>query len=322
MNRQKRNKLLLYLGISGLLSGSIFVVEWIGSRESGSLALLADAGHIAADIFAHAISFIAILLSAKKPTKEYPFGYYRFEVIAALFNGLLLILISVFILKESYIRYLDSIPIETHSMLNYSLVGLFLNLASAVLLYKVSEQNINVRSTYLHVLSDLLGTVAVVLGALIIQYTSYEWIDIALSVLLGIFILKVSFGIVKESVQILLEKEPHEFEKSHALKHILHLSGIVKVPEFLIRKLTSGIFSVEMIALVKKEANRDSLLLECHKILKGEFHVPYVKVEFLDESQWHAYQTIKAPEREWELEELTHSHGHDEGSHHHHHDHH
>ncbi|TGM36777.1 cation diffusion facilitator family transporter [Leptospira biflexa] len=308
--RPKRKKLIFYLSLSGLLSILIFCIEWVGSKESGSLALFADAGHIFADIFAHLISLFALLIASKKPSAKYPFGFHRFEVIAAFLNGLLLIGISLFILYESYERYYGNATVEADTMLVYSLIGFGINLISAGLLVGVSKTSLNLKSAYLHVLSDLLGTLAVIFGALLIRFTGVKQVDSILSILLGLFILKTSYGIVKESVQILIEADTSEFDKVHLLEHINALSGIHSVPKITVRKLTSGVFSVEIQVATKENANRDQITLQIHQVLKEEFGVPFVSVEVLTYPMLQKLESLTVRESEREFGHHGHEHGH------------
>lgn len=314
--RAKRSKLIFFLIISGLLSLGIFFIEWIGSKQSGSLALFADAGHIITDVFAHLVSLIALLLASKKPTNKFPFGFHRFEVLAALTNGLLLIGIAGFIFYESYERFSGDPDIHAETMLVYSLIGLVINLVSAGLLFGVSKDSLNLKSAYLHVLSDLLGTVAVVIGAIIIQFTGYKAMDSFLSIALGFFILKTSFGIVRESVEILLESDPQEFEKEHFVKHLMDLVGVLSVPQVVVRKLTSGVFSIEVRIVVKENANRDKITICTHKILKQEFGVPFVSVEIISESSLKEMESIFVQQKEREFGHSHHGHSHGHGHHH------
>lgn len=314
--RPKRSRLVLFLSLSGILSLCIFFIEWVGSKESGSLALFADAGHIITDVFAHIISLFALLIASKKATEKYPFGFHRFEVLAALFNGLLLIGMAVFILYESYIRFSGSPHVEADSMLAYSLIGFGINLVSAGLLVGVSKTSLNLKSAYLHVLSDLLGTLAVVIGALIIRFTGYREVDSLLSIILGIFILKTSYGIVKESIEILIEADTSEFDKAHLLEHIQALKGIESVSQITVRKLTSGVFSIELQIFVKIDADRDTIVLEIHKVLKSEFGVPFVSVEILSSSLKGKLEEITLRETEREFGHHGHSHGHAHDHHH------
>jgi len=314
MKRKDQTKLLAILIGSALISIVILGIEILGSQISGSLALLADAGHIASDIFAHAISLLAILYSSRKPNKSYPYGYYRVEVIAALLNGFLLILVSLWILWESIDRAIQQTPIETESMLLYSILGLVLNLISALLLFRFSHANLNIKSTYYHVLSDLLGTVAVVLGALLIQSTGLVWIDLLLGFLLGIFVFRVSFQVIQESLQILLEKNPTDFEKEHLIRLLLEISGIYSIPILKVRKLTSQVFATELVCIVKRNAKRDEILLAVHKVQES-FQVFFSSVELIEENTYKALSEFVIPERS--LEPHSH-HRHDDGHHHSH----
>lgn len=308
--RPRRRKLIFFLSLSGLLSVMIFFIEWIGSKESGSLALFADAGHIFTDVFAHIISLFALLIASKKPNAKYPFGFHRFEVIAAFLNGLLLIGIALFILYESYLRYHGNADVEADTMLVYSLIGFGINLISAGLLVGVSKTSLNLKSAYLHVLSDLLGTLAVIFGALLIRFTGVKQVDSILSILLGLFILKTSYGIVKESVQILIEADTSDFDKEHLLEHIRVLQGIQSVSKTTVRKLTSGVFSVEIQVAVKDNANRDKITFEIHKVLKEEFGVPFVSVEIVSASVLSQLDSLSIRESEREFGHHGHEHGH------------
>jgi len=305
---KKRRKLLTFLGISGVLSLSIFFIEWFGSQESGSLALFADAGHIATDVFAHVISFSAIFISSKKPTRKFPFGFHRFEVLAALANGLLLVGIAIFILYESYGRIISSRPIHVESMLIYSLIGLVINFISAGLLFRVSKESLNLKSAYLHVLSDLLGTVAVVIGAVIIHLTGITTIDSVLSLFIAIFILKTSISIVKESLEILLEAEPLDFEKEHLVEHLLAFKGVKEAGKIQIRKLTSGIFSLELQLLVDDNADRDSITFQTHTLAKSHFGVQFVSVELISEKFKSKLNSIAVQEKEHHIGHGHHHH--------------
>ncbi|TGN08412.1 cation diffusion facilitator family transporter [Leptospira ilyithenensis] len=307
---RKRRKLLTFLGISGFLSLSIFFIEWFGSKESGSLALFADAGHIATDVFAHVISFSAIFISGKKPSKKFPFGFHRFEVLAALANGLLLVGIAVFILYESYGRIINSTPIHVESMLLYSVIGLVINFISAGLLFRVSKESLNLKSAYLHVLSDLLGTVAVVIGAIIIHLTEYTAIDSVLSLLIAVFILKTSVSVVRESLEILLEAEPSEFEKEHLIEHLLAFQGVKEVTKVQIRKLTSGIYSLELQLLVKEDADRDSITVQTHTLSKSHFGVQFVHVELISEKIKSKLDSVAVQEKEHHIGHSHHGHHH------------
>ncbi|XDD41365.1 cation diffusion facilitator family transporter [Leptospira sp. WS60.C2] len=308
--RPKRRKLIFFLSLSGLLSVMIFFIEWVGSEESGSLALFADAGHIFTDVFAHIISLFALLIASKKPNQKYPFGFHRFEVIAAFLNGLLLIGIALFILYESYVRYYGEAHVEAETMLVYSLIGFAINLISAGLLVGVSKTSLNLKSAYLHVISDLLGTLAVIFGAVLIHFTGVKQIDSILSILLGLFILKTSYGIVKESVQILIEADTSDFDKTHLLEHIQVLDGIQTVPKITVRKLTSGVFSVELQIAVQEKANRDQITLEIHKVLKEEFGVPFVSVEIISSKMLTKLESVTIRETEREFGHHGHEHGH------------
>lgn len=312
----KRKRLILLLAVSAILSLGIFFLEWFGSKESGSLALFADAGHIFTDVFAHLVSLFALIYASKKPTFRFPFGFHRLEVLAAFFNGFLLIGISLFIFYECYLRFLGSVEVHVETMILYSLAGLFINSVSAALLFRVSKENLNLKSAYLHVLSDLLGTLAVVLGGILIHITGFQQIDNYLSIALGLFILKSSVSIVSESLKVLIEAHPQEFQTEHFLMHVEATKGVVSIPKIAVRKLTSGIYSVEVQIICTDKANRDSIIEQTHRTLKEEFGVPYVSVEVVTDSLFRSLQNITLRERDFDFAH-SHHHGHHGHSHNH-----
>ena len=199
-----RQRLQLALVITALFT----VVEVIGGLVTRSLALLADAGHMLTDSMALALAVLAFVISARPPDSKRSFGYQRLQILAAFVNGITLIGIVVWILIEAIRRFLSPPEVLGETMLWVAVAGLFVNLASFAILHGGDRDNLNMRGAALHVLSDLLGSVAAIAAALIIIYTGWMPIDPILSVIVALLILRSAIFVVRRSAHILLEGAP------------------------------------------------------------------------------------------------------------------
>lgn len=196
------------LFVTMLLNFLITVVEVIGGLVSGSLSLLSDALHNFSDGIAIIISYIAIRLSRQPHTTRYTFGLKRAEILAAAVNASILIIICFYLFKESYERLTSPQPIKGSLMITVAAVGLIANVIGTLLLKKGSRENINIRSAYLHLLGDAISSVAVIIGGLCIYFFQVYWVDPILTILISIYILKESYQIVKEAVNVLMMGTP------------------------------------------------------------------------------------------------------------------
>lgn len=198
--------------ITVILNLVITITEFLGGIFSNSLALISDALHNLGDTFSIVISYIALRIGRRKSNARKTFGYKRIEILAALFNTTLLIGISLYLFFEAYHRLKDPLPIKSGVMFWVALVGLMANLFSVLLLKRDSVSNLNVRSTYLHLMGDTLSSVAVILGSILIRYLEIYWIDPLLTFLIGLFIIRETWSIWKETIEILMEASPRELD--------------------------------------------------------------------------------------------------------------
>lgn len=196
------------LGLSIFLNLLITGVQAIGGLISGSLSLITDALHNLTDTFSLITSFIAFKLANKGNTEEKTFGYKRAEVLAALLNASLLIIISFFLFKEAVIRLFQPVSINSGLVVVAASLGLAANAFSAFLLKSHSHQNMNIRSAFLHLLSDALVSLAVIIGAVFIYFFGVFWIDSVLALLIGIYVIKEGYLIVSNSLHILMQNAP------------------------------------------------------------------------------------------------------------------
>jgi cobalt-zinc-cadmium efflux system protein len=184
------------------------VAEVVGGWWTGSLALLADAGHMLTDVAGVGLALLAIRFGEKPATPQRTFGYYRFEILAALTNAVVLILISIYILYEAYFRFLNPPKVESGTMMWVAGVGMAVNLYGVFLLRKSSGESLNMKGAYFEVLSDLLTSVGVLIAGVIMITTKWYYADPLLSAGIGLFILPRTWALLKESVNVLLEGTP------------------------------------------------------------------------------------------------------------------
>ena len=220
---------------------SVMLIQLVGSLLSGSLALLADAGHMLSDAAGVFIALMAAWIAALPASDLRTYGYQRAEVLAALANALILVVVAAVIFTEA-IRRIGSAPeVHTDIMLYAAILGAAANLVSLLLLRKAQQESLNVRGAYLEVLGDLLGSFAVIAAALVIKFTGYLAADTIASVIIALMILPRAWHLLREVVDVLLEATPKGVEVSMIREHILSVAGVVAVHDIHIWTITSGV---------------------------------------------------------------------------------
>jgi len=217
------------LFITMLLNFLITFVEIVGGIVSGSLSLLSDATHNFSDGVAIIVSYIAIRLSKRPRTLKYTFGLKRAELLAAIINASTLIIISFFLIKEAIERFSNPTPITGNLMLVVAVVGLIANVVGTMLLKPGSDQNINMRAAYIHLLSDAVSSFAVIIGAVFIMMFNITWIDPALTIMISLWILKETYEIVKESVEVILMSTPPDIDINEVQRAIEAVPGVKNI---------------------------------------------------------------------------------------------
>jgi len=200
----KENRLV----ISAVLNATTVIVQVIGGIISGSLSLISDALHNLSDTVALVISFFAVKLVRRKNTEESTFGYKRAEILAALFNACVLVVVSVYLFKEAFARFTHPHQVNSLLMLSVASIGLIANIVSVFLLKAHAHEDLNIRAAYVHLFSDFLSSVAVMIGACVIFIYKAYWIDPALTIMIGIYVLKEGYKIIEESTHILMQRVP------------------------------------------------------------------------------------------------------------------
>lgn len=223
---------------------TVVAVQVVGSLLSGSLSLLADAAHMLTDSAGVAIALGASYLAALPATAARTFGYLRVEVLAALVNGLILCVVSVVVLIETIRRLGEPVEVDPGIMLIAAVIGAVANLVSLLILRKGQKQNLNVRGAYLEVLGDLLGSVAVIVAALIIWGTGWVWADQAASILIAVLILPRALSLLRDVVEVLLEATPRGVDTEQIRTHLCAIPGVVEVHDLHAWTITSGVLAL------------------------------------------------------------------------------
>jgi len=235
VHRDFKKSLQLALVITALF----FIIELVGGLISGSLALVSDAGHMFSDVLALLLSLGAITLAARLPTRERTYGFMRAEIFAAFLNSLLLIAVSVLILWEAYQRLLDPAPIQSGLMGFIAVLGLIANIAVAFLLH--GSHNLNVRSAFLHVIGDVVSSVAVIAAAVWIAFTGQVIVDPLLSGFIAVLIIVSAARILRETIEILLQFTPRSVDFDAVIADISSVGGVAGVHHVHIWSLSSEI---------------------------------------------------------------------------------
>lgn len=265
------------------ITGIMMVVEVIGGLLTNSLALISDAGHMFTHFFALTISFGAILCASRKSCNR-TFGFYRIEILSALFNSIFLFAVTAFILYEGIIRIIHPTKILGLEMFIIALVGLLVNLTSAWILQGTSRNDLNIKGAFLHMLADTLSSVVIVIGAIIISFTRWVIIDPILSIGIALVIFWWGWGLFRDSVNILLESAPKGLtvdEVSETLKK--EIPAIEEITDLHIWEITSNMYSMTAHIRLQRELIRSDekeMLVKIKRIVDEQFDIEHTTIEF------------------------------------------
>ena len=251
------------------------VAEIVGGLISNSLTLLADAGHMFTDVGALSFSLFVVWLARQPATSRNTYGYLRWEIIAALLNGAVLLAVSAGIVWEAVQRLRSPQPVETGLMFAIGVAGLVVNAIAARLLHSGSGHSLNVRAAYLHVLSDLLGSAAAIVAALFIRYKGWTIADPIASIVMTLLIVRSSWSLVRESVDVLLEATPSHIDLKEVHDSLHAVKGVESVHDLHVWTLTSGVVAMSAHAIVPDAACHQAALEEMTRVVAahGIHHV-------------------------------------------------
>lgn len=232
------NERKLWLALA--LTFAFLVAEVIGGVLTRSLALISDAAHMLTDVAALAIALAAIRIARRPADRQRTYGYYRFEILAAAFNALLLFAVGLYILYEAYLRLKNPPEIHSIGMLVIAVIGLGVNLISMRLLSEGKDSSLNLKGAYLEVWSDMLGSVGVIVAALVIRFTGWGWVDSLVAAGIGLWVLPRTWTLLKESVNILLQGVPQGVDLESLNTAIREVPGVVDIHSLHVWALTTG----------------------------------------------------------------------------------
>ncbi|RAW05977.1 cation transporter [Halomonas elongata] len=268
------------MGWAILLTGSFMVAELVGGVLSGSLALLADAGHMLTDAAALALALFAAWISRRPADTRRSYGYHRVQVLAAFVNGLTLIAIVVWIAIEAVRRLFAPVAVAGSTMLVIAGLGLVVNLVVFAILHMGDRENLNIRGAALHVLGDLLGSVAAIVAAVVILLTGWTPIDPLLSLLVAALILRSAWKLTRESGHILLEGTPEGLDVDRVKRELAEqLPAVRDVHHVHAWSLTPGRHLMSLHAILEEGADQERVLVDIKTMLSDSFAVEHATIQ-------------------------------------------
>jgi cobalt-zinc-cadmium efflux system protein len=269
--------------IATLLNFLISAVEIAGGILSNSLALLSDAVHNLSDAVAVLIAYLAGKIGNRQPDPRRTFGFRRAEILAALLNAVILIVVTVYLFYEAYRRFQEPAEIKGRIMFIIALVGLAANLAAVFLLRTDAHRNINIRAAYVHLVGDSLSSVAVILGSLLIHFFGWYWIDPLVTMLIGLYILKHAWLILREAVDILMQAGPRNIDILEVCETLEGIPGIANIHHVHLWNLTDQQVHFECHADLKGNLTIEQtgpVLKDMERILLDEYRISHITVQF------------------------------------------
>lgn len=217
------------LAFSLFLTLAFVFIEAIAGIFGNSLALLTDAAHNLTDVIALGLSWYAIRLTSQPANARTTYGYHRAGILVALLNSTTLVLISLGIFYEAWRRFMNPPEVRSGILITVGMVAVIINLVTTLLVRKGSEHDLNIRSAFVHLMGDVISTIGAVIAGVIIYFTGANWLDPFVSTLIGILILYNAWGILKDSVSILLEATPRDVDISQLVKDVLQVQGVLGI---------------------------------------------------------------------------------------------
>ena len=280
------------------LTTAFLAVEVVGGLLTGSLALLADAGHMASDAVSLGLALFAVWLAERPATPQRSFGYKRAEILAALANGVTLVAVSVWIFVEAFTRLQDPPQILGGWMMAVAVVGLAINVTGAYVLSRSGGESLNVEGALRHVMADLFGSVGVIIAAVVILLTGWRYADPIISVVIGVLILGSSWKLLRESTNILLESTPKNMDAENVGRKMASVPGVQEVHDLHIWTITSGFPALAAHVLVGASENCHARRRDIEAVLARDFGIEHTTLQ-VDHAGDHyaSLQSLRFPAR-------------------------
>jgi cobalt-zinc-cadmium efflux system protein len=268
-----QRRLLIALAITGVVT----VVELVGGIVSNSLALQGDAGHMFTDTLALGLSVAALSLARRPASQTRTYGFHRAEVLAALANGTILVLICGYIFYEAYQRFVEPPEVRGGLMLGVAAVGLLANLFGILILRSASRDSLNVRGAFLHMWGDTISSAGVIVGGVIILATDWTIVDPIISIFIGLLILRGAIKLVLESSDILLEAVPKHLDVKQISSALKEIEGVRDVHDVHLWAITSGLYALSCHLLIEDRMVSDSghIVEEVNQVLRQKFGISH-----------------------------------------------
>jgi len=269
------------LQIAFLLTALILVAEVVTGFLANSLALLSDAGHVLMDLFALGLSWVAVRQSARAASGRMTYGYHRIGILVAVINAVAVVVVALLIFVEATRRLQETPDVRGSLLLAMALVGGLVNLAVAWLLHGESRGSLNVRSAFLHVLGDLLGSLGVLVAAAAIVAAGWLWMDAAVSVAIGVIILVGAVRILREAIHIFLEASPAHIDIDELVREVSGLPGVMGIHDLHVWSITPSIHALSCHLLVENQSiSQGCVLLErVNELLADRFAIGHSTIQ-------------------------------------------
>ncbi len=273
-------RLALALG----LTATYMVAEVVGGLVTGSLALLADAAHMLTDVGGLALALLAIRFAAKEATPQRTYGYLRMEVLSALGNAVVLLLLTIYILYEAYQRFEAPPEIRSGPMLIVAGIGLVVNLISMRLLAGGSTESLNVKGAYFEVLSDMLGSIGVIVASVLIMWKGWVLADPIIGAGIGLFIVPRTWSLLKQVTHILMEGTPANVDLGVLERKLSQIAGVTAVHDLHVWTVTSGFDAMSCHLIVADMSGAGDALREARRVMKDDFGIDHVTIQVEDDT--------------------------------------
>ena len=273
-----KNRLVL----SMIITASVMVIEVVGSILTGSLALGSDAGHMFTHLFALAISFTAIIISCKEPCHHRTFGYYRAEILAALFNSIFLFGVTAYIFFQGIERLLKPQPVLGFEMLLVALAGLAANGISILILRNSVRNDLNVKGAFLHMFADTASSILIIIGAIVVSFTGWYIIDPLLGIGISILIFVWAFGLMRDSINVLMETAPKGINVDVVTVEIKkNVPEVTAISDMHIWEITSGMYALtaHIEANITSSGNVSEIIHRLNKLLNDKFGIEHTTIQ-------------------------------------------
>lgn len=272
------------LAVVFVITLAVFGIELVGGIVANSLALISDAGHMFTDVAGIGLALAAIWFSGRPPTRDRTFGYLRLEILAALANGVILLVVAAVVLVEAWRRLFEPPTIATGLMLGVALVGFAANAVSLFLLRHAQRESLNLRAAYLEVMGDLAGSIAVIVAACLVALTGWTAADALASVGIGVLIVPRTWRLLREAIDVLLEATPKGVDLELVRRHILEIPGVADVHDLHAWAITSGLNAVSAHVVLDDGAEPVRVLDDLCRCLAGDFDIDHstFQLEYAD----------------------------------------